>query len=251
MEPEMMELFFEIHSGLPRESPGRDEDTRRAFRMLPALDRPRILDVGCGPGGQTLALARLSGGTIVALDNHQPYLDAVNRRAASERFSDRIETVNRSMFEMSFPDQSFDVVWAEGSIYIIGFDRGLTEWRRLIRPDGFLVVNEAVWLRPDPPDEIFRFWDENYPGIRSVPENLEQIGRLGYEAIGNFTLTADAWMEGYYLPLEKRVERLRAKYAGNPEAMALLDSESREIDLYRRYGDWYGYEFFVMKKAGD
>ena len=57
--------------------------------------------------------------------------------------------------------------------------------------------------------------------------------------------------EREYVPLEKRVERLRAKYAGNPEAQALLDSESQEIDLYRKYGEWYGYEFFVMKKTED
>jgi cyclopropane fatty-acyl-phospholipid synthase-like methyltransferase len=44
------------------------------------LTRPRILDVGCGPGGPTLELARLSDGEIIGLDIHQPSLDKLSRR---------------------------------------------------------------------------------------------------------------------------------------------------------------------------
>ncbi len=53
-----MELFFEIHSGLPREGPGDDASTRKAFSMVPSLPAsPLILDIGCGPGMQTLELS--------------------------------------------------------------------------------------------------------------------------------------------------------------------------------------------------
>jgi ubiquinone/menaquinone biosynthesis C-methylase UbiE len=75
-------IFWEIHSGLPREGPGDNASIRRAFLMaaeLPAA--PRILDVGCGPGMQTLELAKISGGQITAVDIHQPFLDELQRRA--------------------------------------------------------------------------------------------------------------------------------------------------------------------------
>ena len=36
--------------------------TRKAFRMLSQMDKPRILDIGCGSGAPTLELARLSQG---------------------------------------------------------------------------------------------------------------------------------------------------------------------------------------------
>jgi hypothetical protein len=61
------EIFWEIHSNLPREGPGDDTSTRTAFFMLTDLPKaPRILDVGCGPGMQTLSLR----GSLMALLLH-------------------------------------------------------------------------------------------------------------------------------------------------------------------------------------
>ncbi len=56
-----MQYFIELYCSLPRGGPGDNVSTRRAFEMLEHLpDEPRILDLGCGPGMQTLELARLS-----------------------------------------------------------------------------------------------------------------------------------------------------------------------------------------------
>ena len=132
-------IFFEIHTDLPREGPGKDKYTRQAFEMLPRLDRPRIQDIGCGPGQQTMELARLSGGEVIALDMHQPYLEVLRAKISEAGLSERIKTVKGSMFDLQFQKESFDIIWAEGSIYIIGFKRGLREWRRLLKPYGFFA----------------------------------------------------------------------------------------------------------------
>ncbi|MBW2038309.1 MAG: methyltransferase domain-containing protein [Deltaproteobacteria bacterium] len=242
------DIFFELHQDLPREGPGRNQYTRRAFQMLPELDRPRILDIGCGTGGPTMELARLSEGEIIGLDFHQPYLDKFIKKIEEAGLSERIRVVNCSMFEMDFPDESFDIIWAEGSIFIIGFERGLKEWQRLIKPNGFLVVHEMTWLRPDPPQEIYNYWKEIYPGIRNVPKNLELIPGCGYDLIGHFTLPEDAWWIEYYGPLERRIQDLRTKYVDDSEVLAVLDKEQREIDLFKKYKEWYGSVFFIMQK---
>jgi len=216
--------------------------------MLPVLDAPRILDVGCGPGGPTLELARLSGGQEIGLDVHEPSLDTFARRIEEARLSDRVRAVNCSMFDMGFRDESFDVIWAEGAIFVIGFQRGLEAWRRFIRPGGFLVVHEMVWLRSDPPPEIYDCWKGRYPGISTVTENLEKIPACGYDLVGHFALPEDAWWAEYYGPLEARVRELREKYVGDSRALAVLDREQREIDLFKQYQRWYGSAFFVMQK---
>jgi SAM-dependent methyltransferase len=149
---------------------------------------------------------------------------------------------------MDFPDGSFDILWAEGSIYIIGFERGLREWKRLLKPEGFLVAAEVAWLCPDPPREVLDFWKANYPGIRTIPETLEQISDCGYRRIDHFVLPEDAWWVGYYGPVEKRLQALREKYREDPEALAVLEEEEKEIDMYRRYSEWYGSVFFAMQK---
>ena len=242
------DIFFELHEGLPRQNPGRDRYTRQAYRMLPQIDRPRILDIGCGSGAPTLELAKLSQGEVIGIDTHQPFLDELTHKAEKAGLASRVRAVNCSMFDMGFPDGSFDIIWAEGSIYITGFERGLRDWRPLLKEGGFLVVSEAVWLRLDPPQEIADYWREAYPGIKVVAENLQQVSRSGYRLIGCFALPEDAWWREYYDPIEKRIKKLRTKYAGNRDALTVIDAEQREIDMYKKYYQWYGSAFFAMKK---
>ena len=242
-------IFFEIHDNLSREGYGRDKYTRKAFRMLPKLNNPRILDVGGGPGAPTLELARLTTGQIIGVDTHQPYLDRLAEDAQRLGFSDRIKAINCSMLHMVFPDETFDVIWAEGSIYIIGFDRGLEEWRWLLKSNGFLAVHEMVWSRPNRPKEIYDYWKQNYPGIRTIGENLVELPKRRYELIGHFGLPEDAWWPEYYCPLEKRIQKLRAKYRDDPEALSELDLEQLEIEMFKKYHRWYGSAFFVMQKT--
>jgi len=243
------DIFFEIHQDLPREGPGRDHYTRKAFYMLPEMDKPRILDIGCGPGGQTMELARLTKGEVIGIDIHQPYLDKLTNKIKEAGFSERVHAINCSMFDIQFPDRSFDIIWAEGSIYIMGFERGLNEWRHLIKPNGFLVVHEMSWLRSDPPQEIYQYWKEFYPGIKTVAENVELIFKCGYKLLGQFTLPDDAWQIEYYGPLEERIKNMKVKYIDNPEALAVLDNEQREIEMYKKYYQWYGSVFFVMQES--
>ncbi len=249
MQKRTRDIFFEIHQGLPREGPGRNDYTRKAFEMLPHMDRPRILDIGCGPGGPTMELARISGGFVIGLDNHQPYLDVLGEKIEKAGLSDRVKAKNGSLFAMDIPEESFDILWSEGSIYIIGFERGLNEWRKYIKPHGFLVVHEMTWLKPDPPKEISDYWKKMYPGITTIPHNLEIIPRCGYDVLGHFPLPEEAWWEGYYHPLEERLNKLRAKYLNDPDALKICDTEQEEIDLYRKYSEWYGSVFYVMQRA--
>ncbi|MGD2271029.1 MAG: methyltransferase domain-containing protein [Desulfobacterales bacterium] len=215
--------------------------------MLPKIKNPNILDIGCGPGGPTLELARLSQGQVIGMDTHQPYLDRLEQKTREAGLTDHVKALNGSMFEMDFPDKNFDIIWAEGSIYIIGFERGLKKWRRYLKTDGFVVVHEMTWLRSDPPPEIHDYWTAFYPGISTVAQNIERIAVCGYDLIGHFTLPEDAWWTEYYGPLEKRIAKLRKQYKHNSKALAIIENEQREIDMYRKYHQWYGSVFFVMQ----
>lgn len=244
------EIFWEIHSGLPREGPGDNASTRRAFFMTTDLPAdPEILDVACGPGMQTMELARITNGRITALDTHQPFLDELRRRAQAANVDDRVKTVNASMFSMPFHEQQFDVIWCEGALYMMGLPRALTDWRRFLKPDGFIAFTEPCFLTDDLPEQVKQHWVGDYPEMTNIEKSLRIIGETGYLTVDHFTIPDWAWWKDYYTPQEKRLQELREKYANNQTVLQRLEQTQQEIDTHRLYSNHYGYVFFVIKNA--
>ena len=247
-----MKVFWQIHSGLPQEGPGSDAATIEALSFVdPLPTRPRILDVGCGPGRQTLTLARRTDGDITAIDTHQPYLDELRRRAEQEGLAARITTKRCSMDDLPFEEDYFDLIWGEGSIYIMGFGEGLGYLRRFLKAGGAMAATELCWLVESPAEEATAYFRNAYPGMRSVAENNDLVRKAGYSVITTFTLPESAWWDGYYTPQEERIAELRDRYVNEPEILEMLNEEQKEIDLYRRHPDSYGYVFFIMRKSAD
>lgn len=48
---------------------------------------------------------------------------------------------------MDFVPESFDLIWAEGYIYIIGFKKGLQDWKKFLKPGGYLICSEISWFK--------------------------------------------------------------------------------------------------------
>ena len=248
-DPEVRRLFFELHSGLPREGPGSRACTARALAIAGSLPAaPRVLDIACGPGMQTMDLADLlPEAASVALDNHAPFLAEVDRRAAARGAGPRVTTVRADMAAIPFPSASFDLIWCEGAAYIVGVETALRQWRPLLRPGGKLALTEAVWLRPDPPDPLRRWWAEGYPAMRDVDSCRSLVRACGYTLLGDFVLPESAWWDDYYEPIRTRLAQLSPAYAGNPIWEAILQDHETEIETYRQYASCYGYVFLVMQ----
>ena len=240
--------FFVLHRELPREGPGCDAATLRALRRLPPLPRsPRVFDLGCGPGAQTLVLARTLGTRVVAVDLHQPFLDELVKSARRAGLSDLIETRCADFGALAEPASSIDLIWCESAMFIMGFAESIRCWRPLLKPGGFMVVSNAVWLAGAPPAEAIAHWAED-TSIASVAESVRRAEAEGMQVIDTFPLEPEGWWE-YYRPLHRRVEALRGRAATDAALARLLDATEGEIAVFERFGDTFGYQFFLMQKA--
>jgi ubiquinone/menaquinone biosynthesis C-methylase UbiE len=202
--------------------------TRRAFRMLPRLDGPRILDIGCGSGVPTIELARLGRGQVIGLDIDSARLDRLRLKIKKAKLSDRVTVLKCSMFDMHFPEGSFDIIWAEGSIAKMGFAAGLREWRRLLKPGGYLVVHDEEG---------------------NIKEKTYRVRDQGYSLLHWFALDEKTWWHEYYALLESEIRKSRDKWTHNPMALAMLDAEQEEVEMVRRNPQRHRSAYFVMKKG--
>jgi len=226
---DMNEVLKDLYVEIVRDSSRKRllKYTRKAFKLLPKIDKPRIVDVGCGSGIPTLELARLSKGEVVGIYVDQSLLDELKRKIDGGALSNRVETRKCSMFELGFPDESFDIVWFEGATRMIDFERGLREWRRLLKPNGFLVVHDEV---------------------KTMAIKLEKMLSFGYKLVNHFLLPEDEWWTKYYRTLENRIKGLREKYKNNSEALSALEKVQDEIDMVKGNPEEYRSAFYIMQK---
>jgi SAM-dependent methyltransferase len=243
------DAFWAIYSDLPREGPGDDASTARALGLMTDLPpAPAILDIACGPGMQTLELARRSGGHVTALDLHAPFVAQAGSRARAAGLADRVALVRASMTALPFADGAFDVLWCEGAIYLMGFANGLQAWKRLLKPGGHIAVTEAVLFQPpeETPPEVLAGWAE-YPALATADGVIARATGAGYRLVGQFPLPPSAWWNDYHGPIEAKLPALKATHGADPAYARRIREAEDEIDLYRRYSHAFGYLFVVLR----
>lgn len=82
--------------------------------------------------------------------------------------------------------------------------------------------------------------------MAGIGQNLERARAAGFEVVDHFTLPPAAWWDQYYTPLEEQMARLVPD--ADPELAAVIAETRREIELYHRHGDSYGYVFYLLQR---
>ncbi len=208
--------------------------------MLPTQP-DEILEIGCGQGIATRTLAQHAH--VTAVDNDEPSLQRLKGKAQTLGLRDKITTVCASMTELPFAEGSADVIWAEGSAYIMGVENAFKAWRPLLKEGGILVLSDLVWNTETPSEDTVAFWKKEYPDVGSVEKRIKQANAAGYHAIETFPISQQAW-DNYYVPLDERVQSLKAEML---ESQALKDIQV-ELDIVKRRRNEVAYQMYILQK---
>ena len=161
---------------------------REAFQLLPKMEKPRILDLGCGSGQPTIELAKLTNGDIIAIDIDQALLDKLNEKIKIRNLINRITTTRMDFLKNEFPDKYFDLIWEAGVVQIIGFKESFKECHRILKDGGYLVLGQA---------------------IKTIDKHIDFLSKSGFELIKQLNWPKGCWWTDYYEPLERKIKDIR------------------------------------------
>ncbi len=247
----MEQVFYELFDDVPRQGPGSDASTLKALQTvkdsLPQC--PRILDLGCGTGKQTLNIAQqIEDSLITAVDNHEPFLQKLADDSEEKGLSRHITPLLGDMGKLPFYPNSFDMIWAEGSIFILGVEKALELWTPLLGKKGHICFSEMVFTEENPSDECKNFLAEIYPEMPSKELITNALNKYGFELRSSFVSPHSDWWNEYYTPILENLEKMKVKYSDNNIADEIIKGMETEIDIHRKYGNQYGYMFFSAVK---
>ena len=210
-EPTIHEFDFglinEYFTELERLGPGSPAETIRALGFIGNLaNKTKIADLGCGTGVQTMVLAQNTEATITALDLYAGSIDKLNATAEKLGLQHRVKGIVASMDNLPFPKEEFDLIWSEGAIANIGFEKGLNHWRDFLKKDGYVAVSYESWFTDERPAEIEKWWTDAVPEITTIGHNISIMQKTGYIPVAAFALPEHCWINNYFMPQKARQE---------------------------------------------
>lgn len=244
-----LNIIYDYFQNTVRQGPGSPEITLKALSFIDGLTaESKIADIGCGTGGQTVVLAQNTDSEIIGVDLFPEFIQQFNQNIQNQNLTGRVQGITGDMKDLPFTEGELDLIWSEGAIYNIGFERGLNQWRKYLKTGGYMAVTENTWFTQERPTEIEDFWQEAYPEIDTISSKVAQMEKAGYLPVATFVVPESCWTYYYEVQHPQMQESLLEKYKGNKSAEEFIAYQQYEAELYRKYKEYYGYVFYIGKR---
>lgn len=200
--------------------------SREAFKLLPRMEKPKVLDLGCGSGQLTIELANLTNGDIFAIDIDQTLLDRLNTKIGLKNLENRITTQKMDLLKNNFSDKYFDLIWEAGVVQIIGFKKSFKACHRILKVGGYFVLGQA---------------------IKTMNKHQDLIYKCGFELITQLNWPKGCWWTEYYEPLERKVKKIREENK-NFDIFENLNAIEAEINWVKDNPDESECAHYILQK---
>jgi ubiquinone/menaquinone biosynthesis C-methylase UbiE len=178
-----------------------------AVSLLPNINNPKILDIGCGTGVPTLWIAENYGGIITAIDTDKHALEWLQMKLADKKLEDYVNPVNISFFDLNTESDYFDIILAEGFLNIIGFKQGFAKVIRMIKKGGYILIHDEY---------------------KDHEMKCDFMRKKHCDIVGTVFLNESVWWNDYYRQLEEEISTLTIS-----QINYLFEPDMKEIELYK------------------
>lgn len=245
-----MELMMHLHLNNKREGPGSEATTLLALQLAQVARNHsyKIADIGCGTGAQTLTLAQSLQGEILAVDLFPEFLGKLEERLQGQTLTASVTSICASMDQLPFETDTLDLIWSEGAVYNMRFQKGVTYWKDFLKSGGILAVSEISWTTSQRPKELEEFWNGEYPEMDTASGKIKILENAGYKVLGHFMLPENCWIDNYYEPLLKSHPHFIKRFGHYDTAHKIVATDLQEVEFYQKYKDYYSYGFYIAQK---
>jgi ubiquinone/menaquinone biosynthesis C-methylase UbiE len=165
----------------------------------------KILVVGCGTGGNSCYLANKYGCQVVGIDIAELMIEQAQERAKTMGLTDLVTFQVGDAYNLEFPDSTFDVVLTVFVSQFLDPYKAFPGFLRVLRPGGYLGVNE-MYRADEVPEEVIARVDEGEEVFREITElpftlRSPSIWREAFEKSG----FSDVHIEEYTQPQQSSV----------------------------------------------
>lgn len=194
-----------------------------AFSLVPEINDPKILDIGCGTGVPTVWLAENYRGIITAIDTNKNAIEWLKKKVTDKKLENQVNPVNISFFELKTGSDYFDIIIAEGFLNIIGFEQGFVEVIRMIRGDGYFIIHDE-------------YKDHEW--------KCDLIRKNNCSLTGTVFLDESVWWNSFYKQLETVINDKENRHIKD-----LFRNELIEIATYKKDPSPFRSIYYVVKNS--
>ena len=185
----------------------------------------RILDAGCGVGGGAIWLAQTFAAEVVGITPVPSQVERARRFGLQRGVSNRVRFAQQDYLHTSFPDASFDVIWAVESIcHAVDKAAFYREARRVLRPGGRMGIVE--YMRTARPltsagEALLHSWLFGWaiPDIATAAEHRDWAAASGFGEVSLIDITSQVrpslkrlhWMASIAWPAAVMLRALRVR----------------------------------------